>query len=108
MQKSVATMQPAIPDEIAHEEMENYKMVPDQVQIVKMVDKDGKEVKRVHPILIKKEIDRERGCQVALTPSDLPTGMLVLDPNEAIVKREVDDPYESHSEVVTDDPRIPK
>ena len=79
-------------------------MVPNQVQIVKMVDKDGKEVKRVCPILIKKEIDRERGHQVALAPSDLPTGMPVLDPHEAIVKREVDDPYESHDEVVTDDP----
>ena len=50
-------MRPAIPDEIAHEEMQNYETLSDQVQIVKMVDKDGKEVKRVHPILIKKEID---------------------------------------------------
>ena len=54
-------MQPAIPDKIACEEMENYETVPNHVQIVKMVDKDGKEIKRVHPILIKKEIDRERG-----------------------------------------------
>ena len=30
--------------------------------------------------------------------------MPVLDPKKAIVKREVDDPYESHNEVVTDDP----
>ena len=50
-------MQPAIPDEIAREEMQNYETLPDQVQIVKMVNKDGKEVKRVCPILIKKEID---------------------------------------------------
>ena len=104
LQKSVATMQPAIPNEIAHKEMENYKMVPNQVQIVKMVDKDGKEVKRVCLILIKREIHRERGHQIALTPSELPTGMPVLDPHEAIVKREVDDPYESYDEVVTDDP----
>ena len=97
-------MQPVIPDGIACEEMENYEMVPNQVKFVKMVDKDGKEVERVCPILIKKEIDRERGCQVALTLSDLPTGMPVLDPHEAIVKREVDDPYESHDEVVTDNP----
>ena len=51
MQKSVAIMQPAIPDEVAHEEMENYEMVPNQVQIIKMVDKGGKEIKRVCPIL---------------------------------------------------------
>ena len=80
-------MQPVIPDEIACEEMENYEMVPNQVQIIKMVGRDGKEVKRVCPILIKKEIDRERGHQVALTPSNLPTGMPVLDPHEAIVKK---------------------
>ena len=49
-------MQPAIPDEIACEEMENYETMPNQVQIVKMVDKNGKEVKRVCPILIKKDI----------------------------------------------------
>ena len=30
--------------------------------------------------------------------------MPVLDPHEAIIKREVDDLYESHDEVVTDDP----
>ena len=97
-------MQPVIPDEIACEEMQNYEMMPDQVQIVKMVDKDGKEVKRVCPILIKKEIDRKRGHQVPLAPSDLPTGMPFLGPHETIVKREVDNPYESHDEVVTDDP----
>ena len=82
MQRSVTTMQPAIPDEIAHEEMQNYEMMPDQVQIIKMVDKDGKEVKRVCPILIKKEIDKERGCQVPLAPSDLPTGMPLLGPHK--------------------------
>ena len=76
MQKSLATMQPVIPDEIACEEMGNYEMVPNQVQIVKMFDKNGKEVKRVCPILIKKEIDRERGHQVALAPSDLPLACL--------------------------------
>ena len=49
-----------------------------------------------------RKIYRERGHQVALAPSNLPTGMPVLDPHKAIVKREIDDPYESHDEVVTD------
>ena len=73
-------MQPAIPDEIAHEEMQNYETMSDQVQIVKMVDKDGKEVKRVCPILIKKEIDKERGHQVPLALQTFPLACLYLVP----------------------------
>ena len=44
-----------IPDEIPKKEFEEVEFDPDQVQIERMVDKDGKEVKRVKPILIKKE-----------------------------------------------------
>ena len=50
---------PAIPTEIAKEELANVDVDEEQVQIVKMVDKDGKLVKKVKPILIKKELDRE-------------------------------------------------
>ena len=50
---------PAIPTEIAKEELANVDTGEEQVQIVKMVDKDGKMVKKVKPILIKKELDRE-------------------------------------------------
>ena len=39
-----------------------------------------------------------------MATSDLPTGMPVLDSAKAVVKREADDPYESHDEVITDDP----
>ena len=50
---------PAIPIEIAKEELANVDINEEQVQIIKMVDKDGKMVKKVKPILIKKELDRE-------------------------------------------------
>ena len=50
---------PAIPTEIAKEELANVDIDEEQVQIVKMVNKDGKMVKKVKPILIKKELDRE-------------------------------------------------
>ena len=50
---------PAIPTEIAKEELANVDIDEEQVQIMKMVDKDGKMVKKVKPILIKKELDRE-------------------------------------------------
>ena len=50
---------PAIPTEIAKEELANVDIDEEQVQVIKMVDKDGKMVKKVKPILIKKELDRE-------------------------------------------------
>ena len=50
---------PAIPTEIAKEKLANVDIDEEQVQIIKMVDKDGKMVKKVKPILIKKELDRE-------------------------------------------------
>ena len=43
---------PAIPSEVAKEELANVDIDEEQVQIVKMVDKDGKMVKKVKPILI--------------------------------------------------------
>ena len=49
----------AIPTEIAKEELANVDIDEEQVQIIKMVDKDSKMVKKVKPILIKKELDRE-------------------------------------------------
>ena len=45
---------PAIPSEVAKEELANVDIDEEKVQIVKMVDKDGKMVKKVKPILIKK------------------------------------------------------
>ena len=50
---------PAIPTEIAKEELVNVDIDEEQVQIVKMVDKDGKMVKKVKLIMIKKELNRE-------------------------------------------------
>ena len=55
---------PAIPVEIAKEELANVDVDDEQVQIVKMVDKDGKLLKKVKPILIKKEIDREHATVI--------------------------------------------
>ena len=45
---------PAILTEIANAELEEVDIDEHQVQIIKMVDKDGKMVKKVKPILIKK------------------------------------------------------
>ena len=45
---------PAIPTEIAKEELTNVDIDEEQVQIIRMVDKDGKMIKKVNPILINK------------------------------------------------------
>ena len=45
---------PLIPEEIPKKEYEQVDFDSDQVQIERIVDKDGKEVKCVKPILIKK------------------------------------------------------
>ena len=55
---------PAIPTEIAKEELANVDIDEEQVQIIKMVNKDGKMVKKVKLILIKKELDREHATVI--------------------------------------------
>ena len=56
---------PAIPTEIAKAELENVDVNENQVQIIRMVDKEGKMINKVKPILIKKkEIDREYASRV--------------------------------------------
>ena len=55
---------PVIPPEVAKEELTNVDNDEDQVQIVKMADKDGKMVEKVKPILIKKELDREHTIRI--------------------------------------------
>ena len=73
---------------------------PDQVQIECMVDKDGKEVKRVKPILIKKEITTNYATQV---PFELGPGEdIFLFTDEEHVPY-ADRPYEPKIEEETDD-----
>ena len=55
---------PAIPIDIAMEELANVDVDDEQVQIIKMVDKDGKLVKKVKPILIKKELDKKHATVI--------------------------------------------
>ena len=65
-----------------------------------MVDKDGKEVKQVKPILIKKEINTDYAIQV---PFELGPGEdIFLFTDEEQVPY-ADKPYESKSEEETDD-----
>ena len=55
---------PLIPEEIPRREFEEVDIDPDQVQIECMVDQDDREVKKVKPILIKKELTMNYATQV--------------------------------------------
>ena len=73
---------------------------PDQVQIECMVDKDGREVKRVKPILIKKEITTDYATQV---PFELGPGKDVFLFTDEERVPYADCPYEPRIEEETND-----
>ena len=91
---------PLIPDEIAKKEFEEVDVDPDQVQIECMIDEDGKEVKKVKPILIKKEITTNYATQVPfeLGPDD---DTFLFTDKECVPY--ADRPYEPKIEEETDD-----
>ena len=91
---------PLIPNEIPKKEFEDVDVDPDQVQIECMIDKDGKEVKKVKPILIKKEITTNYATQV---PFELgPDEDIFFFTDEERVPY-ADCPYELKIEEETDD-----
>ena len=90
---------PAIPVEIAKEELANVDVDDEQVQIIKMVDKDGKLVKKVKPILIKKEIDREHATVI---PFEKHPGEVSLTDDERVPFRTTS-PVEYVEEVIDDE-----
>ena len=72
---------PAIPTEVAKEELANVDIDEEQVQIVKMVDKNGKMLKKVKPIMIKKELDREHATKI---PFEVTPGEIVFTDAERV------------------------
>ena len=100
---------PAIPVEIVKEELANVDVDDKQVQIVKMVDKDGKLVKKVKPILIKKELDREHDTvvpfekhpgEVSFT-DDEQVPFRTTSPVEYVEEVTDDENYKDDDEVIT-------
>ena len=89
---------PAILTEVAEEELTNVDIDEDQVQIVKMVDKDGKMVKTVQPILIKKELDREHATKI---PFERHPGEIFFTDDERVPYR--NSPLVEYVEEVTDE-----
>ena len=91
---------PLIPEEIPKKEFEEVDVDPDQVQIECMVDRDGREVKKVKPILIEKELTANYATQV---PFELDSDEeFFFFTNEERVPY-ADRPYEPKVEEETDD-----
>ena len=100
---------PAIPADIAKEELANVDVDDDQVQIIKMVDKDGKLVKKVKPILIKKELDREHATiipfekhpgEVSFTDAER-VPFRTISPVEYVEEVMDDEDYKDNDEVIS-------
>ena len=91
---------PLIPEEIPRKELEKVDIDPDQVQIECMVDQDGKEVKKVKPILIKKELTTNYATQVPFEV-DSDEEFFFFTDEECIPY--ADRPYEPKIEEETDD-----
>ena len=90
---------PAIPPEVAKEKLMNIHIDEEQVQIIKMVDKDGKMVKKVKPKLIKKELDREHASKV---PFERHPGEILFTDDERVPYRETE-PVEYYEEATHDE-----
>ena len=91
---------PLIPDKIPKKGFEEVDVDPDQVQIECMIDKDGKEVKKVKPILIKKEITTNYATQV---PFELGHDEDIFFFTDKEHVPYADHPYEPKIEEETDD-----
>ena len=95
---------PAIPTEIAKEELANVDIDEEQVQIIKMVNKDGKMMKKVKPILIKKELDREHATIIPFErhPGDAERVPFHTTPPVEYVEEVMDDEdYKEDDEVIS-------
>ena len=90
---------PAIPTEVAKEELANVDIDEEQVQIVKMIDKNGKMIKKVKPIMIKKELDREHATNI---PFEKHPGEIVFMDAERVPLRTTP-PVEYFEEVTEDE-----
>ena len=91
---------PLIPEEIPRREFEEVDIDPDQVQIKCMVDQDGREIKKVKPILIKKELTTNYATQVPFE-IDSDEEFFFFTDEERIPY--ADRPYEPKIEEETDD-----
>ena len=90
---------PAIPPEVAKEEPTNIDIDEEQVQIIKMVDKDRKMVKKVKPILIKKELNRQQASKV---PFERHPGEIFFADDERVPYKETE-PVEYYEEATDDE-----
>ena len=95
MKRRISHMNPPVPDSVSKEEMQNATMENDVI-IEYITDAQGKKIKKLKPLLIKTEPDREY-TQHVHSDDNLPD----VPEDNFIQKREVT--VDSHSETISSD-----
>ena len=90
---------PKLPEQVAVEEMKCAKVEEDQVQVEKVVDVEGNEVRRIIPIFVKEEPDHQHTVH---EPAHLPPGMPKLPPEATVSALLNDEEPQSYDEEATD------
>ena len=96
MKRRISHMNPPMPDSISKEEMQNVTVDTNDVVIEYITDAQGKKIKKLKPLLIKTEPDREY-IQHVHSDDNLPD----VPENNFIQKREVT--INSYSETISSD-----
>ena len=96
MKKRISHMNPPMPDSVCKEEMQNATEDTNDVIIEYITDTQGRKIKKLKPLLIKKEPDREY-VQHVHSDDNLPD----VPENNFIQKREVT--IDSYSETISSD-----
>ena len=89
---------PSILPEVAKEELTEMDIDEEQVQIIKMIDQNRKMAKKIKPILIKRELDREHDTKL---PFDKHPGEIEFTNAERVPLRT--EPLLDYYKEVTDD-----
>ena len=96
MKRRISHMKPPLPDSVCKEEMQNATVDTNDVIIEYITDAQGRKIKKLKPLLIKKEPDREY-IQHIHSDDNLPD----VPENNFIQKREVT--IDSYSETISSD-----
>ena len=93
MKQRISHMNPPIPKSVCEEEMQNANLDTNEVIIEYMTDAQGNKIKKLKPLLIKSELDREYAQHI---PSD--DNLPAVPEENYIQKREVT--VDSYSESI--------
>ena len=96
MKRRISHMNPPMPDSVCREEMQNATVDANNVIIEYITDAQGRKIKKLKPVLVKTEPDKEY-TQHVLSDDNLPN----VPENNFLQKREVT--IDSYSETISSD-----